>query len=185
MSVYLSNNIINNNNFEEKPSAWAFLNKISVLQEIKSINKNDKLVNPGVNISEKLVKTFSANTDEFLSNKSVSYIDYAMQLEEIMRSENQFLDSCPVYHGNKNSIISDIYGKIAQILKINPEFVPIPRLNGKIFDGRSADEFLEEYKPHKKMVGGQEFVVKKMMHDHNLREELLCLSPTLISDFEE
>lgn len=159
------------------------LNKIAVNQELKKRFLKAKstpsfsvlAVDSPASVSETMLNltgsTIKQNIREnpnysFLGKERLDKIENLA--EQLIKNEKIHSRSIVGYHGNKSSLLSDIYGSLAHALMIGEEGdeVPLPRLEAHMFERDSSALTEDTY-----------------IHDHNeiYRRQFISASPTLIS----
>ncbi len=90
---------------------------------------------------------------------------------QMLENEKAFPHSVVAYHGNESTLLHDVYGSLAQILKIasKQEWRPLPRINARAFDCPLSSL----------LISNSAF---KISMDWEFREIMVSASPTLISD---
>jgi hypothetical protein len=168
------------------PTPRDLLNKIHVLQELKTkFTSSRVLIELSNELSDSMCATEAAlelkgktfreiiqSTTGYLKGFNKFTISLVEDLgENFLKKEKACPDAVVAYHGSKSSLLSDIYGELANALNIceSEEETILPRLRASIFD-RNIQSTLERDGHHD--------------HDEGFRSRFIAASPTLISDID-
>lgn len=171
--------------FSTTPAPKTFLQKVRVLQELKRKfeSKTCSASEMEHRISDcattKMLKIINTPYDKLIENKfrssnlCCSLSDLKLLTETLIENECAHPEAIVAYHGNKSSLVPDIFGLLVDSLNIEKtgDHRPVPRLFPHHFES-NVQNFL---------------TVHQCINDHSdfFRETLVSASPTLFSHFSD
>jgi len=166
------------------PRPQDLLNKIHTLEQIKKIflsntqkessieqTKTISATEAALKIQGKtLIEVIRGKQSYFTHSKKEDINPLEKLADNLFEIEKEYPNSTVAYHGNKSSLLPDIYGALAQALTICEEAVPLMRLEASIFEEDVQTVLRKE----------------EYIHDHSesIRSRFISASPTLISDID-
>lgn len=172
---------IYSNTSSSTPTPKFFLQKVRVLRELKS-----KFTSPKVELEQRvndcattsilnmINKPYEKIIEEKFKNEKIdcTLADLKNLTETLIKNECSYPEAVVAYHGNKSSLISDIFGMLVSCLEIEEagHHRSLPRLFPHVFESNI-----------------QNFLTTHLFiddHSHNVRETLVSASPSLFSVFE-